>query len=100
MTRRDAHRYLVAYDITDDRRRERIAHVLSAYGDRIQYSVFIVDAAKATVLRMERELEDEVHHGEDSVLMCDLGMAQDCEAAAMTFIGRRRPLTDRGSFVV
>ncbi|MFI8774620.1 CRISPR-associated endonuclease Cas2 [Gordonia sp. NPDC062954] len=32
---------LVAYDITEDRRRARLAALLQAWGDRIQYSVFI-----------------------------------------------------------
>lgn len=33
--------HVIAYDISDDHRRARIAAVLQAYGDRIQRSVFI-----------------------------------------------------------
>lgn len=47
MTSNDQHRYLVAYDIVDDRRRTKIAKVLESYGDRIQYSVFVVDIKPA-----------------------------------------------------
>lgn len=32
-------RYLVTYDIADDRRREEVATVLSGYGPRVQLSV-------------------------------------------------------------
>ena len=32
--------YLICYDIVDDRRRNKIAHLLEAYGVRIQKSVF------------------------------------------------------------
>jgi len=32
--------YLVAYDITNDNRRARVSAALSAWGDRIQLSVF------------------------------------------------------------
>ena len=31
---------LVSYDIPDDRRRTRLAHVLKDFGQRVQYSVF------------------------------------------------------------
>lgn len=32
--------YVVSYDITSDRRRNKIAKILEGYGRRIQYSVF------------------------------------------------------------
>lgn len=32
--------YLVVYDITDDKRRKKIADILEGYGVRVQYSVF------------------------------------------------------------
>lgn len=50
-------RLLVAYDIAEDRRREQIAHLLESYGDRVQYSVFIVDGRPAAFIRMRRRLE-------------------------------------------
>ena len=33
-------RFIVCYDIADDKRRQRVAQFLDAYGDRIQGSVF------------------------------------------------------------
>lgn len=33
-------RYLVTYDIIDDKRRAKLAKALKDYGDRVQYSVF------------------------------------------------------------
>ncbi|MGH7736190.1 MAG: CRISPR-associated endonuclease Cas2, partial [Gemmatimonadales bacterium] len=36
-------RYLVAYDIRDDRRLRGIAGCMEGYGTRIQYSVFVFD---------------------------------------------------------
>jgi CRISPR-associated protein Cas2 len=33
--------HVIAYDISDDHRRARVAAVLQAYGDRIQRSVFL-----------------------------------------------------------
>jgi len=36
-------RHVIAYDITDDRRRARVACILLDYGERVQYSVFEAD---------------------------------------------------------
>jgi CRISPR-associated protein Cas2 len=45
MSRNDVRRFLVAYDIPSDRRRERLAKCLERHGDRVQYSVFVIDAS-------------------------------------------------------
>ncbi len=47
--------YVIAYDVHDDRRRERIARVLSRYGERIQRSVFVafLDSEEHLELRIE-----------------------------------------------
>ena len=31
---------VVSYDVPDDRRRTRLAHILKDFGERVQYSVF------------------------------------------------------------
>ena len=36
----DGTRFVICYDVSDDRRRTRIANHLDAYGDRVQHSVF------------------------------------------------------------
>ena len=53
--RDDVRRVLVAYDVPSDRRRGRVAKTLLKYGDRIQYSVFVVDSAPAKLMRLREE---------------------------------------------
>lgn len=66
-------RYVVAYDIADDGRREDVATLLSGYGPRVQLSVFECDLRtrrEAAVLRSKlRELIDPV---EDQVRLYPL----------------------------
>ena len=47
--------YVAAYDISDDRRRDRVARVLLNYGHRIQQSVFELwlEPEETTMLRRE-----------------------------------------------
>ena len=95
--RRDARRALIAYDIPDDGRRVRIAKALEAYGDRVQYSVFLIDIGPVKLARLGRKLESLMTEG-DSILVCDLGPI-DVGESRVTFLGRRRWTADR-DFVI
>lgn len=74
---------LFAYDIPDDKRRGRIAKLLLTYGDRIQYSVFIVDIIPSKLLRLKDEIGQQVETSEDSVLFCDLGRLSELGRKAL-----------------
>lgn len=100
MTREDSRRTLIAYDIVDDRRRTRVAKCLERHGDRVQYSVFIVDAAPARMIRLLGQLRALMEESEDSLLLCDLGLVARLDERQFRFLGRTRPLTGSSSFVV
>lgn len=100
MTRSDARRYLFAYDIPCDRRRSRVAKQLQEYGDRVQYSVFVIDSARVGVSALEAELQELINRDEDSVLICDLGLAAGVEASRFRYLGLSRSVTDRDSFIL
>jgi CRISPR-associated protein Cas2 len=68
-------RYLVCYDIRDDRRLRRTAKVAEAFGFRLNYSVFLCDLSRVEVTRLETALLDTVDLRVDSVLIVDLGPA-------------------------
>ena len=48
--------FVVAYDIGDDRRRERVARVLTKFGMRIQKSVFVAQLDRTDHQCLRREL--------------------------------------------
>ena len=45
-------RYVICYDIADDRRRDRMADTLKNYGQRVQFSVFVADLDDGLAARM------------------------------------------------
>lgn len=100
MTSNDQHRYLVAYDIVDDRRRTKIAKVLESYGDRIQYSVFVVDIKPARYVRLVDQLRTIMILDQDSILVCDLGPLAVAIQLRFDTIGVDRPLTQDSTFVI
>lgn len=100
MTTDAARRYLVAYDIADDRRRSRIAKQLQEYGDRVQYSVFIVDVRPARLVRLRTLLEYLIDETIDSVLLCDLGPIAGIRDRQFEFLGRAADITPHGTIII
>ena len=86
-------RHLIAYDVRDDRRRVKVANLLSAHGDRAQFSVFILDCRPAKLIRVRAQLARLIKAEEDSVLICDLGAPDTAANVAMQYLGTRRSIT-------
>lgn len=89
-------RMLVAYDVADDRRRDRVAVTLEEHGDRVQFSVFLVDGRPASFVRLKAELEQIIDPAVDGVMFCDLGPRDTVAARAISHIGKRRRPDDPG----
>ena len=60
---------VIAYDIRDDRRREKIRKLLKDYGIPVQYSVFECSLRKEDVLRLRYKLDQLMDGKEDSVII-------------------------------
>lgn len=93
-------RWLVACDIAQDARRDRVATLLLEFGERVQYSVFLVDGRPAEFARLRDALEGEIIPAVDSVLLCDLGDRDDAAPRATTFLGRRPRLMGDASALI
>ena len=61
------HRYVIAYDIPDDKRRYRVARALQGHGDRVQYSVFECQLTAAQFQKLWEELATRINLQADSV---------------------------------
>jgi CRISPR-associated protein Cas2 len=85
-------RLLVAYDVSSDARRDRVAVALQSYGERIQYSVFVVDGKPADFVRLQMALAQLIDSRTDRVLLCDLG-SREAAKRKLTYLGRAPYLT-------
>jgi CRISPR-associated protein Cas2 len=85
-------RILVAYDVSSDARRDRVATALQEYGQRIQYSVFLVDGRPADFVRLQVTLNTLIDPATDRVLLCDLGDVGHARRKT-TYIGQTPRLT-------
>ena len=79
-------RYIIAYDIENDRTRNKIAKILEGYGIRVQKSVFECKLTKRELSTLEKKFNELINTKTDSVLIQFL-----CEKcyAKRHFIGTR-----------
>lgn len=70
-------RYLITYDISDDKRRDRIFKTLRDRGDHVQFSVFLCELNPREHATLKGELQQYVHQRDDQVLILDLGPAEN-----------------------
>lgn len=95
-----AKRYVIAYDIVDDRRRDRVAKCLQAHGVRMQFSVFFVDTRPARMLRLVSRLTNLIEEDKDSIMVCDLGFVSSLGTTTVTYLGNSRKEPPRTSVIV
>jgi CRISPR-associated protein Cas2 len=91
-------RYLVAYDIRDERRLRSIAGCMEGYGTRIQYPVFVCDLSEREKIAMRSEIAALMKASEDSVMVVDLGSAGD--SSRFLFLGHHERLPSSDVVIV
>lgn len=93
-------RYLVAYDIRDERRLRVVHKTVKAYGWAMQYSVFICDLDAIELLDLKRDLADVIHHTQDSIAFIDLGEPAERGRRCFAFMGVAPRLPTAGPVVL
>lgn len=67
---------VVAYDIVDDSRRNKIADILSSYGERVNKSVFECFLREKDIDSLKRKIEKQIKKSKDIILYYYL--CKDC----------------------
>ncbi len=75
--------WVIAYDITKDRRRTRVAKRLEAQGIRLQKSVFLVTGSPRGVRRMVRDIGGEIDTVTDCVCAWPMSLSWEAEQIAV-----------------
>ena len=81
-------RYLITYDIADDKRRTQVFSTCHQNGDHTQYSVFIAELDDREIIALQSELGGLIHHHDDQVLIADLGPADRDAGRIIASLGR------------
>ncbi len=92
--------YLITYDICDARRLRKIFRCLRNWGDHLQYSVFECHLTATDLLRCKAQISEIINHGEDQVLVIDLGSVESRSDSMVESIGKPYSLMTAPCWVV
>lgn len=82
---------IVAYDIEDNRSRNKIAKILKDYGERVQKSVFECNLNEAMIKRMIERISKFINYETDNFRVYKL---LDAQKADIIVIGKRKVIED------
>ena len=95
----DERMYIVTYDIASRRRWRKIFRTMEGYGEWLQLSVFQCRLTARRRVEMVSELDSLIHHGDDHVLIVDLGPA-DKVSPRVESLGKRFEAVAREPIIV
>ena len=81
-------RYLIAYDVSDDKRRNRVFKTLMSNGDHVQFSVFLCELNGVELARLKGDLAEAVNQRQDQVIFLDVGPADNDVGSKLECVGR------------
>lgn len=81
-------RYVITYDIADDRRRDRVFRTLQAYADHVQFSVFVAALTTRELINLRMKLRGHLNDAMDQVLIIDLGREDTVPADPFDVLGK------------
>ena len=81
--------YLISYDISDDKRRNRVFGTLKGYAERIQFSVFFAQLSQMELAELRARLTEVIHNRDDQIIILDLGDVASPLDAILECLGRR-----------
>ena len=81
-------RYLIAYDVSDDKRRNAIFKALMGNGDHVQYSVFLCELSAVELQRLEGLLTDSMNARKDQIIILNMGPAEGELGAKLQCLGK------------
>ena len=88
-------RYLIAYDVSDDKRRTAVFKTLMGNGDHVQFSVFLCQLSDVELARLKGKLSASINARQDQVVVLDLGPADSEMAERLECIGKAYTPTAR-----
>jgi CRISPR-associated protein Cas2 len=80
--------YLITYDVSDDKRRNRVFTLLQGNGDHAQFSVFLCELNATELAQLRARLTPMINAAEDQILIVDFGKVHDDAQVNVEAVGR------------
>ncbi|MBZ0181533.1 MAG: CRISPR-associated endonuclease Cas2 [Melioribacteraceae bacterium] len=74
-------KYIIAYDIQNDKKRRKVSKILEENGVRLQFSVFECKLNKKELKELKTKIDNIINSRSDSVLIFNL--CENCESKSL-----------------
>ncbi len=81
-------RYMVSYDISDQKRWRKVYRTMRGYGEPLHYSVFRCDLSASEYVLLLEALTRVIHHEEDRVVLVHIGPSRGRTDERIQSLGR------------
>lgn len=95
----EEHLYIVTYDISDARRWRSVFKTMHGYGEWLQLSVFQCRLSRKRHTQLKAALDDIIDHGEDHVMLMDLGVADSVKPRVQS-LGKEFEPVEKAAIIV
>jgi CRISPR-associated protein Cas2 len=94
--------YILSYDVSHPKRLREMHKLAKAFGRPLQYSVFACLLRREDRVRLAARIEQLINHGEDRVVIVDIGAVEDRESwiPPMEVFGRQDVPQQRSAVIV
>lgn len=80
--------YLVAYDISDDKRRTKVFETLTGQGDHVQFSVFLCALNPQELATLRGALQSLIDARQDQIILVELGVSHSRANLPLECLGK------------
>ncbi len=93
-------RFIVTYDIREEKRLKKVFNLMRGFGDHIQYSVFICELSQREKVILISRLNELILRTEDSVIIVNIGLTKGNLKNRIETIGTHKTFLERAAIVV
>jgi CRISPR-associated protein Cas2 len=93
------HLYIIAYDVSDQKRWRRVFKLMKGYGEWLQLSVFQCRMSLKRHSELIALLDNIIHHDADHILIMDLGVADEVKPQVVS-LGKSFEAVERSPVIV
>jgi CRISPR-associated protein Cas2 len=93
-------RFIVTYDIKEEKRLKKVFNLMRGFGDHLQYSVFICELSPAEKVILIARLNELILHTEDSVIIVNIGFNTGKLKKRIETMGAQKEILERTAVIV
>ena len=82
------HRYLVCYDVANDRRLRQLFKKMHGFGDPVQFSIFKCDLSRTEHALMRGAIQEIINARDDRVMIVRIGTVDEARTSGVEFMGK------------